>query len=227
MPKRPLADGARCTVPLLGAIHPASMRAHSAARGDARIRRSAGEPTAVATLAGATTTPADRRGFHMSIRRFSLAALAVVALAACSSGSPAATGTAGSAATAATAPAAASQAPAATSGPTAAAATPAGPAVAGGGATDFCSAYQEYKDAVQADTPDAQGAGFRAAATDMRTYAPAEIKAAAGFFADVLDQVGQDLQAGKPNPGTLGSGQSAERRQGLADTITWITANCP
>jgi hypothetical protein len=109
----------------------------------------------------------------------------------------------------------------------AAAASPAAQPVAGGGATDFCSAYAEYKAAVEADTPQAQGAGFRAAATDLRTYAPADIKAAVGLFADVMDEVGQSLQAGQPNPGTLGAGQSAERRQALADSITWITKNCP
>jgi len=104
---------------------------------------------------------------------------------------------------------------------------PAAPQVAGGGATDFCSAYEEYRTAVEAETPEAQGAGFRAAAADLRTYAPAEIKDAAGLFADVLDEVGQGLQAGEPNPEILGSGQSEERRQGLADSITWITNNCP
>jgi hypothetical protein len=41
-----------------------------------------------------------------------------------------------------------------------------------------------------------------------------------------MDEVGQALQAGQPNPETLGSGQSAERRQALADSITWITNNC-
>lgn len=159
----------------------------------------------------------------MSIRQLSLMALVVVALAGCSAGSPAGTST-----PPATAAVSASAAPVTTpSVSTAAAASPAAQPVAGGGATDFCSAYAEYKAAVEADTPQAQGAGFRAAATDLRTYAPADIKAAAGLFADVMDEVGQALQAGQPNPGTLGAGQSAERRQALADSITWITKNCP
>ena len=159
----------------------------------------------------------------MSIRQLSLMALVVVALAGCSAGSPAGTST-----PPATAAVSASAAPVTTpSVSTAAAASPAAQPVAGGGATDFCSAYAEYKTAVEADTPQAQGAGFRAAATDLRTYAPAEIKAAAGLFADVMDEVGQALQAGGPNPGTLGAGQSEERRQALADSITWITKNCP
>lgn len=99
-------------------------------------------------------------------------------------------------------------------------------AVPGGGATDFCSAYAEYKAAVQADTPQAQGAGFRAAATDMRRFAPAAITKAAGLFADVVDEVGQAIASGKPNPGTLGAGQSADRIKAIADTITWVTTNC-
>lgn len=51
--------------------------------------------------------------------------------------------------------------------------------------------------------------------------------AAAGLFADVMDEVGQSIAAGGPNPEILGSGQSDERRQALADSITWINANCP
>ena len=99
-------------------------------------------------------------------------------------------------------------------------------AVAGGGATDFCGAYREWKDAVQLDTPQQQGAGFRAAATDIRTLAPAEIKQAAALYADVMDEVGQKLEAGGGNPETLGSGQSEERRQALADSVSWIQKNC-
>ena len=98
--------------------------------------------------------------------------------------------------------------------------------VSAGGATDFCSAYREFKTAVDADTPQAVGAGFRAAAVDMRKYAPAEIKAAAGLTADTLDEVGKTIAAGGANPETIGSGQAAERRQGIADSITWVTKNC-
>jgi hypothetical protein len=111
--------------------------------------------------------------------------------------------------------------------PAASASSPTVSDVSPGAATDFCSAYKEFKTAVQADTPQAQGAGFRTAAADVRRFAPAEIKKAAGLFADVMDEVGQAVQAGKPNPEVLGSGQSAERRQGLADSISWLTKNCP
>lgn len=149
-----------------------------------------------------------------------LAALAaVLAVAGCSSGT---TSTASTPAADATSSAPSSSAPASSSP-----ASPTTQPVAGGAATDFCSAYLEYKTAVQADTPQAQGAGFRAAAVDLRKYAPADIKDAAGLTADVMDEVGQGLQVGQPNPETLGSGQSAPRRQALADSITWISKNCP
>ena len=72
-----------------------------------------------------------------------------------------------------------------------------------------------------------KGAGYRAAAAHLRTFAPAEIKAAAGLFADVLDEVGKAVEGGKQGPELIGAGQSAERRQGLADSIAWIGKNCP
>ena len=103
---------------------------------------------------------------------------------------------------------------------------PAAADVSGGGATAFCTAYTEFKTAVQADTPQAVGAGFQAAAADMRKSAPAEIKAAAVLMADTLDEVGKKIAAGGANPETIGSGQSAERRQGIADSIVWVTKNC-
>jgi hypothetical protein len=149
----------------------------------------------------------------MSIRHLSFTAVVVIALAGCSSGSPSESST-----QPATTAASASGAPAT---------SPTAQPVAGGGATDFCSAYAEYQTAVQADTPQAQGAGFRAAAADLRKFAPAEIKDAAGLFADVMDEVGQSIAAGGPNPELLGAGQSEERRQALADSITWISNNCP
>ena len=160
----------------------------------------------------------------MTLRR-TVPALAVLAavlgVAGCSNGTTAA-GSPG--APSPVGPASATSLPSAPapSSPTA----PTAQTVAGGGATDFCSAYQEWKDAVQADTPQAQGAGFRAAAVDIRTFAPAAIKKAAGLYADVMDEVGQTIEAGGTNPGLLGSGQSEERRQALADSITWIDANC-
>ncbi len=147
----------------------------------------------------------------------------VAAVAGCSAGSPA-----GASAPPPTADGSASSAPA-TAPPISAApaASQAAEPVAGGGATDFCSAFKEYRSATQEDTPEAEGGGYRAAATDMRTYAPADIKVAAGLLADVVDEVGQSILAGHPAPELLGQGQSAERRQALLDVSKWIDKNCP
>lgn len=155
--------------------------------------------------------------------RACLVMVGMIALAGCSAastgatGAPAATGAAATPATAATTSADAS----------APASTPAAPPAAGGGAKDFCAAWAEYQDARNSETDEETGAGFRAAATDMRATAPAEIKAAAGLLADVLDEFGQGILAGGPQPETLGQGQSKERLQGLQDSIAWINKNCP
>ncbi len=151
---------------------------------------------------------------------------AVLGATGCSSGTKAATSTPSSASTSA---AQASSAPVSSSSAAPAspsATSPTAQPVAGGAATDFCSAFKEYRTSVEAATPEAVGAGFRAASVDARKYAPVEIKAAVGLFADVLDEVGQAIAAGKPNPEVLGKGQSAPRRQALADTITWVNKNC-
>ena len=145
------------------------------------------------------------------------------ALAGCSSGSPGGTG-----APPATAVGSASSAQAATpSSPAAPASSQAVPPAAGGGATDFCSAFKEYRSAVEEETPEAQGAGYRAAATDLRTYAPADIKVAAGLLADVMDEVGLSILAGQPAPEILTQGQSPERIQAVFDVSKWMDKNCP
>lgn len=161
-----------------------------------------------------------RAGIRPCIAVLAVIAL-VAALAGCSSGSPAGSSTPPSTAV--------------TSGPSAPATTPissapgasqAAPPAAGGGATDFCSAFKEYRAAVQEDTPEAQGAGYRAGATDLRTYAPADIKVAAGLLADVVDEVGQSILAGHPAPEILTQGQSKERIQAAFDVSKWIDKNC-
>ncbi|MBI2782109.1 MAG: hypothetical protein HYX55_09990 [Chloroflexi bacterium] len=143
--------------------------------------------------------------------------LAVALLGGCGSGSPAATTTPPT-----TGPGSTSGAPA-TSAP---AGTAALPPAAGGGAKDFCAALKEYRSAIQEDTAAAEGGGFRAAATDLRTFAPAEIKAAVGLAADVIDEVGLSILAGNPPPELISQGQSRERIKALSDVFAWETANC-
>ncbi len=146
----------------------------------------------------------------------------VALLAGCSSGSPAGTSTSQNSPVASASSALATTAPISA----APAASQAGQPAAGGGATDFCSAFKEYRTATQEDAPEAVGTGYRAAATDLRTYAPADIKAAAGLLADVMDEVGQSILAGNPPPELLSQGQSKERVQALFDVSKWIDKNC-
>lgn len=166
----------------------------------------------------------------MSIKRLSLAALLAASLVGCSSGSTTVASPPGSpqaGSTSALSTSVPSTSVPSTSKPVSPGASSASAAaVPGGGATDFCSAYAELQKAVDSETPQIQGNAFRAAATDMRKFAPAAIKQAAGLFADVVDEVGQAIASGKPNPGTFGAGQSADRIKAIADTITWVTSNC-
>ena len=155
-----------------------------------------------------------------------LAVTLAVALTGCSSkGSTASSSATGGPAAASTSGAASSAAGPASPG-SAAAATEAASA-GSGGVAGFCAAFKEFKAANETETPQLKGAGYRAAAAHLRTFAPAEIKAAAGLFADVLDEVGKAVEGGKQGPELIGAGQSAERRQGLADSIAWIGKNCP
>jgi hypothetical protein len=166
-------------------------------------------------------------GVTVSRRVGILACTAVlgIALAGCSAASTAGTGAPGAAAAsvAAATPGAAAT-PADASAP---AGTPAAPPASGGGAADFCAAWAEFQDARNASTDEETGAGFRAAATDLRATAPAEISAAAGTLADVLDESGQSIIAGGPQPETIGQGQSKDRQADLQVAIAWITKNCP
>ena len=171
----------------------------------------------------------------MTYRRLSICAallgVAALGVAGCSGGhskaSSSATPPNSAASTSASASASASSVSTAAANPAPAATSALVPAdVPAGTATDFCSAYTEFKTAAQAGTPQAVGAGFRAAAADMRKYAPAEIKAGAAMYADMLDEIGKQIAAGGAKPETIGSGQSAERRQALADSILWVAKNC-
>ena len=146
-----------------------------------------------------------------------LAVLGMIALAGCSAASTAGTGTPGAPSATSAAGAATGAAAATPADASAPAATPAAPPASGGGAADFCAAWAEYQDARNADTTEETGAGFRAAATDMRATAPAEITAAAGLLADVLDEFGQSMLAGGAQPETLGQGQSPERQKGVQE----------
>lgn len=101
--------------------------------------------------------------------------------------------------------------------------------ISGGGATDFCTAIKELDSAGGATTPAAAGAAFRAAAADMRRYAPPAIKDAAGTYADVMDGIGKAAQSGSFDQEGLQKA-IAERMAGKAADMgkvgVWVGQNC-
>ncbi|MCR6491620.1 hypothetical protein [Cellulomonas sp. P24] len=149
-----------------------------------------------------------------------LFSLLVVALAGCSSSSSPSS----------------SSAPATTAGavssPAETVAPPTTPApVAGGTATDFCGAFQELQAVSETPTGDLAtvGAQFRAAATDMRTFAPAEILQAATTYADVMDAIGKAAQGGTIDQAALSTAIADALTGNSSDIGTvavWVAQNC-
>jgi hypothetical protein len=162
--------------------------------------------------------------------------LFLVALAGCSStpsslASSASPG--GSAVASAVAPAgspsgAASQPAPATTSPSS---SPTSATVAGGTATDFCGAFKELQALNDAPSTDlaSMGAKFQAAAADMRKFAPAEIKAAANTYADVIDNIGKSAAAGSFDQAALqkaiAAGMAGHAKD-IATTAVWVGKNC-
>ena len=90
-----------------------------------------------------------------------------------------------------------------------------------GGATNFCGAFKELQSVNASDGPATASAVYRAAAADMRTYAPGAIKSAALVYANVIDEAGKALKAGTmptSNPG---------KPAVLAAVTVWVSKNCP
>jgi hypothetical protein len=170
-----------------------------------------------------------------------LSLLFLIALAGCSSTpSPVASSPspAGTAATSSVSPtetavasspsATASQAASQTTSPTEA---PTSAPVAGGTATDFCGAFKELQALNDAPSGDlaSMGAQFQAAAADMRKYAPAEIKDAAGTYADVMDNIGKAAAGGTFDEAALQKAISdgmAGNAKDIATTAVWVAKNC-
>jgi hypothetical protein len=90
-----------------------------------------------------------------------------------------------------------------------------------GGATSFCGAFKELQSVNASDGAATASAVYRAAAADMRTFAPGAIKSAALVYATLIDDAGKALKAGtmptaKPsNPAVL------------ATVTVWVSKNCP
>jgi hypothetical protein len=90
-----------------------------------------------------------------------------------------------------------------------------------GGATSFCGAFKELQSVNASDGAATASAVYRAAAADMRTFAPAAIKSAALEYANVIDDAGKALKAGTMP--TSKPGKPAV----LASVTVWVSKNCP
>lgn len=98
--------------------------------------------------------------------------------------------------------------------------------VSGGGATDFCGAFKELESVRGATTPAAAGAGHRATAAHMRTYAPAAIKDAAGTYADLMDNIGKAAQSGTMDQQSMQKAIAAGmagKSEDIAKVAIWVS----
>ncbi|NMM22256.1 MAG: hypothetical protein HHJ11_01935 [Phycicoccus sp.] len=161
----------------------------------------------------------------MTMRRLSLIFVLVAALAGCSSGtSDVASSTKSTSPTVASptsAPAPATVAP--TIAPTPAKNS------AGGGATSFCDAFKKLQSADATSSPAAIAAAFQAAAADMRKYAPPEIKAAAGTYADLIESVTKSAQGNTLDSAALQKALTAGTGDATTDimkVVLWVGQNC-
>jgi hypothetical protein len=90
-----------------------------------------------------------------------------------------------------------------------------------GGATSFCGAFKELQSVNASDGAATASAVYRAAAADMRTFAPAAIKSGALEYANVIDEAGKALKAG-----TMPTARPS-KPAALATVTVWVSKNCP
>lgn len=100
--------------------------------------------------------------------------------------------------------------------------------VEGGGATDFCGAFEEL-DAVgdAASNPEAAEV-FRNAAADMKKYAPAEVSTEANAYADAIAALADTIDG---DPGSLSAQQAfaevlAQSTDEIGVLAAYIGKNC-
>ena len=154
--------------------------------------------------------------------------LLLVALAGCgSTSSPTTSSAPPPSQTAAASPTEAAATPMAT----ASASAPMPAPVAGGTATDFCGAFKEIQAVSETPTGDvaSMGAQFRAAAADMRKFAPADIQKAANTYADVMDTIGKAAEGGTIDQAALSKAISdgmAGNSSDISTTAVWVAKNC-
>jgi hypothetical protein len=146
----------------------------------------------------------------MMIRRLSLMFVLVATLAGCSSGSGNEASTTSG-----------------TKSPSAAA--PSTEDSAGGGATDFCTAFKEVDDSKGSGSAAAFGTSLLASAADMRKYAPPKIQDAVETYADVLDNIGKAAQSGTLDEAALKKALAsglAGKAGDIGKVALWVTRSC-
>lgn len=75
----------------------------------------------------------------------------------------------------------------------------------GGGATDFCGAFEQLDAVGDAETNPEAAEVFRNAAADMKKYAPAEISTEANAYADAIAALADTIDG---DPGSLSAQQA-------------------
>lgn len=165
----------------------------------------------------------------MSLRRVSLIAVVVAALAACSSGSSTVASSTPSTSPAVASSTSTSSPSESTASPTATTASPTSQETAGGGDAGFCRAFTKLEAARGLTSPVSAGAAFRAAAADMRAHAPGAIRDAAGTYADLMDTIGRAAQSGRINEQGLQKavqdGMGAKAAD-IGKVAVWVAKHC-
>jgi hypothetical protein len=100
---------------------------------------------------------------------------------------------------------------------------------ASGDTTSFCAAFKQIQAAPGAGSPAAVGATLQASANAIRKYAPAEIKDAAGTYADLMESIGKAAQGGTMNEVALQKALAAGLAGKASDidkVAMWVGQNC-
>lgn len=98
----------------------------------------------------------------------------------------------------------------------------------GGGATDFCGAFEELDAIGDAATNPEAAEVFRNAAADMKKYAPAEISTEANAYADAIAALADTIDG---DPGSLSAQQAfaevlAQSTDEIGVLAAYVGKNC-
>ena len=100
---------------------------------------------------------------------------------------------------------------------------------AGGGATSFCDAFKQLQNMDTTASPAAVAEAFKAAAVDMRKFAPPEIKDAAGTYADLIESIARAAQGNTMDDAALQKALAdgmAGASSDIGKMAMWVGQNC-